>query len=178
MEEIWRPIPGYSGYEISSLGNARSIERIVEVTIGGKTVKRHYKGSVLTPHFDGRKHYLHVVLGKSGAHNIHRLVAETFIPNPDGLPEVNHKDEDKTNNCADNLEWCDHLYNNRYGSKRYASRGERNARNSISEDIIREIKRTYIPNDKEFGVSGLAKKYGISQTHVCAIIKGRRWGWL
>ena len=178
MEEVWKPIPGYAGYEISSLGNARSIDRTVEVTIGDKTVKRHYKGSALTPHFDGKKHYLHVVLGKSGAHNIHRLVAETFIPNPDGLPEVNHKDEDKTNNRVDNLEWCDHLYNSRYGSKRYASRGEHNARNSISEDIIRKIKRTYIPNDKEFGVSGLAKKYGISQTHVCAIIKGRRWGWL
>lgn len=178
MDEIWKPIPGYAGYEISSLGNARSVDRIIEVTICGKVIQRHCKGHALTPNFDGKQHYLHVVLGKSGAHNIHRLVAEAFIPNPDGLPEVNHKDEDKTNNCADNLEWCDHRYNNRYGSKMYASRGERNAMNTFSEDVIREIKRTYIPNDKEFGVSGLAKKYGISQTHVCAIIKGRRWSWL
>lgn len=46
----------------------------------------------------------------------HRLIAETFIPNPNNLPEVNHKDEDKTNNCADNLEWCTHEYNINYGT--------------------------------------------------------------
>ena len=48
---------------------------------------------------------------------VHRLVAQAFIPNPDNLPEVNHKNEDKSNNTVDNLEWCDHKYNNNYGTK-------------------------------------------------------------
>ena len=47
---------------------------------------------------------------------MHRLVAQAFIPNPDNLPEVNHRDEDKTNNCVENLEWCSHLYNMRFGT--------------------------------------------------------------
>lgn len=55
---------------------------------------------------------------------VHRLVAQVWIPNPDNLPEVNHKDEDKTNNCVDNLEWCTREYNNNYGT--------RNARMSAS----------------------------------------------
>lgn len=57
---------------------------------------------------DGKRHYLRV----------HRLVAKTFIPNPDNLPEVNHKDEDKTNNSTDNLEWCTSHDNKVYGSRR------------------------------------------------------------
>ena len=48
--------------------------------------------------------------------HIHRLVALTFIPNPNNLPQVNHKDEDKSNNCVDNLEWCEHKYNVNYGT--------------------------------------------------------------
>ena len=55
--------------------------------------------------------------GKQKRYYIHRLVAETFISNPDNLPEVNHKDENKVNNAADNLEWCNHLYNSNYGTR-------------------------------------------------------------
>ena len=52
--------------------------------------------------------------GKGKTHSVHRLVAETHLPNPDNLPEVNHIDEDKTNNNVDNLEWCTHAYNIEY----------------------------------------------------------------
>ena len=64
--------------------------------------------------------YLRVGLYKEGKiknHFIHRLVAEAYIPNPENLPEINHKDEDKTNNCLQNLEWCDHKYNINYGTR-------------------------------------------------------------
>lgn len=64
--------------------------------------------------------YLTVALSKNGSvriHLVHRLVAEAYIPNPDNLPEVNHKDECKTNNCIKNLEWCTRQYNSNYGSR-------------------------------------------------------------
>lgn len=64
--------------------------------------------------------YLQVGISKDGVrkfYGIHRLVAMTYIPNPLGLPQVNHKDEDKHNNCLQNLEWCDAKYNMNYGSR-------------------------------------------------------------
>lgn len=70
--------------------------------------------------WDNGAGYLKVRLKRNGcstAYYIHRLVAETFIPNPEGLPEVNHKDENKSNNAVNNLEWCTAYYNNRYGSR-------------------------------------------------------------
>lgn len=63
--------------------------------------------------------YLFVHLWDKGSHTykIHRLVADAYIPNPTNLPQVNHKDEDKTNNSVSNLEWCNHTYNMRYGTR-------------------------------------------------------------
>lgn len=101
MKEIWKDIPGYEGiYLASNLGRIRS------------------KNGVLKPskHRDG---YLHVVFCVKGVRKtflVHRLVALTFIPNPDNLPQINHKDENKTNNYIDNLEWCTMEYNIFYGT--------------------------------------------------------------
>lgn len=176
--EVWKPIPNQEGYEVSSFGNVRSVDRVVSITTKRGETTRRYQGRLLKQSFDGKGNYLHVGLGKRKIVNVHRLVAEAFIPNPLGLPEINHKDENKTNNRADNLEWCDHIYNNNYGSKRGATNGSKNPMNKFSEEVVREIKATYIPGDIEYGVTGLARKYGMSQTHVCAIIKGRRWAWL
>ena len=178
IEEIWRPIPNYDGYEVSNYGRVRSIEREIPIiSKNGKQFMRKMKGKELRQSFDGKRNYLHVSLGNASI-NVHRIVANVFIPNPNNLPEVNHKDENKTNNRADNLEWCNRAYNNNYGSLNGKIRGEGNPKSKFSEDVVREIKASYITNDKEYGIAGLARKYGVSQTHVCAITKGRRWGWL
>ena len=102
MEE-WKNIIGYEGlYEVSNMGNVRNVRR--------NTLLR----------FSKNQGYIQVYLYKNGIRTgfkVHRLVALTFIPNPDNLPQVNHKDEDKTNNSVDNLEWCDHKYNINYGHR-------------------------------------------------------------
>ena len=105
-EEIWCPIKGYEcQYEVSDQGRVRSL--------------KSGKERILKPGSD-KYGYLQVGLYKNGEKKmckVHRLVAQTFIPNPDNLTEVNHKDEDKINNKVSNLEWCDRKYNINYGTR-------------------------------------------------------------
>lgn len=107
-KEIWRDITGYEGlYQISNLGNVKSL---------GNNKTR--KDKVLKQ-IKNKSGYLHVNLckkGKSKIHKTHRLVAQAFLPNPYNFTDVNHKDEVKTNNNVENLEWCTREYNNNYGS--------------------------------------------------------------
>lgn len=114
MEER-KDIEGYEGiYKISNLGNVMSCERYVKVGGGGT---RRVKQRLLKP-YKSTGGYLQVNLNNDGEFKpklIHRLVAIAFIPNPNNLPEVNHKDEDKENNAVENLEWCTPKYNANYG---------------------------------------------------------------
>lgn len=107
--ETWLPVTGYEGlYEVSDIGNVRSLPRY-----GTRTTEP----TNISPHL--WSNYLHVTLWKDGEardHTVHRLVALAFIPNPENLPEINHKDEVKTNNRADNLEWCTRKYNYNYSN--------------------------------------------------------------
>ena len=117
MEEIWKDIEGYEGlYEVSSYGRVRSLGQFVNHNYGGYAYR---KGRILKPGL-GSKKYLSVTLSKNGIqkqYSVHRLVAQAFIPNINNLPIINHKDENKLNNCVDNLEWCDYKYNVNYGNR-------------------------------------------------------------
>lgn len=108
MEEIWKDIKGYEGkYQVSNYGSVKTLN-----------YRRTGTARLLIPKND--KGYLAVGLYKNGKRKmflIHRLVAEAFIPNPENLPQVNHIDEDKTNNYVENLEWCTQSYNNNYGTR-------------------------------------------------------------
>lgn len=92
-------------------------ENLYAATEDGK-IWSYYTKKFLQPSI-GKNNYLKVTLTKNGikyTKSIHRLIAETFIPNPTNLPLVNHKDENKTNNTIENLEWCTYLYNSNYGN--------------------------------------------------------------
>lgn len=109
-EEIWLPVKDYEGlYEVSNWGDVRSLN-----------YNRTGRVQVMKPGMS-RHGYLKVQLYKDGKDNkyfVHRLVAEAFLGNPDNLPQVNHKDEDKTNNAVANLEWCTAKENVNYGTGR------------------------------------------------------------
>ena len=110
-KEIWKDIPDTNGiYQVSNYGRVRSF------TNRGS----HSPGDLLKPRLDikGYSYVCVIINGRYTPKKIHRLVALAFVPNDLNLPEVNHKDEDKTNARADNLEWCNHLYNVRYGTGR------------------------------------------------------------
>lgn len=103
LSEEWKEIKDYENYEISNLGRVRN-KKTGRILKPGKT----------------RKGYLRVGLWKNGIKkliSVHRLAALAFLSNPNNYPEINHKDEDKTNNTVDNLEWCTREYNNNYGTR-------------------------------------------------------------
>ena len=141
MEE-WKSIPGYEGlYEVSSYGRVRSLEKSY---IRKNGVMDHKPEIILRPKNNGTG-YFTVCLYKNKIHKyylIHRLVAQAFIPNPDNLSEVNHKDEDKSNNRVENLEWCTHQYNLNYNDVQ-KRRSQRMKENGIYEMIT--LKRTKYP---------------------------------
>ena len=119
MEE-WKDIVGFEGlYQVSNMGRVRSFDQYID---GSHGCKRLVKGKILKPCKSGRKAnpYYEVFLYKEKKRYrvpLHRLVAKAFIDNTENYPCVNHKDEDPSNNKADNLEWCTHKYNNSYGNR-------------------------------------------------------------
>lgn len=162
IEEIWKPIDGFEGYWISNLGNVKSFK--VD-KINGKLMKpyRTTKGYLqIDISLDGRKRNNRVHL------SIHRLVASAFIPNPYNLPQVNHKDENKENNCVDNLEWCTNKYNANYGTK--------------SERVAQKTRQPIYSIDKngnveEFeGVRAAMRSLGIKEgsSSISAVLNGKR----
>ena len=174
--EIWKPIEGYEGlYEVSSLGNVRSLDRL---DIYKGKYKRYFKGKNLIPIFD-RGGYLQIMLSKNGkvqTYKLHRLVAKAFIPNPDNLPQVNHKDENKQNNCVDNLEWCDSTYNINYGTRNEKHRqkmiGKFGKENHTSKPIIQITKEGEFVKKWDCAAE-VERELGIHHSNICNCLKGR-----
>ena len=153
MEE-WRNIEGYEGlYQISNLGRVKSL---------GNNKTRKEKILNIIKNNNG---YVLVNLHKNKVKKtclLHRLVAKTFLENPNNYPCVNHKDENKENNNINNLEWCTHQYNNTYGTRleRYSE--------SISIPIY------CLENNKFYNSTKQASlELDVSKQYICDVLKGR-----
>lgn len=117
--ETWKDIPGYEGwYKVSNYGRIKSVDRLVqESRHDGIQKTKHCKSCIIKGSLYGN--YLICHLKRDGTSRIvkfHRIVCSAFHENPLNLPEVNHKNEIKTDNRADNLEWCSRKYNATYGT--------------------------------------------------------------
>jgi hypothetical protein len=173
MNEIWKEIDGYDGiYEVSNKGRVKSLARF---DLQGHKLKER----ILRPAVNSSG-YCTVCLSKGGHRRlftVHRLVAQTFISNPENKPSVNHIDGDKTNNATTNLEWNTYLENMRHaintGLKK--DKGEKHGNSKLTEKQVIEIHQRATKGEK---LLEIAKDFGISFQHVSDIKHGRRWNFL
>lgn len=160
--EVWKPIKGYETYyEVSNYGNVRNLKT------GYVMKKRHT--------YDGYVKVTLTVNYKAKDFRVHRLVAETFIPNEHNKETVNHIDGNKDNNNVNNLEWADrheqleHAY--KLGLKK-PDRGCDNCNSKFTAEQVRYIKKHYIPQSKEYGTVALGKKFGVNNSTIGDIVRG------
>lgn len=160
MMEIFKDIEGYDDYQVSNLGRVKSLW--------------YGKERILKPR-KNKTGYLQVGLHKNGKIKydyIHRLVGKTFLDNPDNLPQINHKDEDKSNNNVDNLEWCSASYNMNYneGQKR---RAEKQINGKLSKTVYQyNLKGEFVaeyPSTME-----VQRQLGFKRTNISYCCNGKR----
>ena len=164
--EIWKDITGYEGlYQVSNLGRVRSLTR--KVFVKGRENGRVFTGRIKYGCREKKNGYRVVSLyckGKSKRFFVHRLVASAFIQNHNNLPQVNHKDEDKTNNKVSNLEWCDAKYNTNYGNcieKRIAPQRKRVSQITLDGTYIRSFA----------SMAEIERELGVNHSAICICCK-------
>lgn len=154
--ELWKPVPNYEGlYEVSSKGRIRRLWKNSN-KIKSQDTLRGYKKVTLFKNQIGKRF------------QVHRLVAQAFIPNPLELPQVNHKDENPSNNNVENLEWCTNLYNMRYGTaikRQVEKRSKRVIQYDLNDNFIAEYCSTH----------DAALKTGFSQSSISMCCTGGYW---
>lgn len=168
MTEIWKPIKGFEGlYEVSSLGRIKSLEKTGSVFTGKGKPRKEYKRPERI--IEGwAQEYQMVELrknGKSYSNLVHRLVAETFVPNPNKKHQVNHIDENKFNNLSENLEWVSLIENVNHGT----GIERRSAKQRKSIVAVKNCESFSFASIKE-----AAKTIGIDPTNISHCLAGRQ----
>ena len=164
--EIWKVHPDIVGIEVSSFGNVRTLDRVVS----SEKMTRFQKGRVLKQSDNGMG-YLKVnipINGKQASKKVHRLVAQTFISNPDNLPQVNHRDCNRKNNKVKNLEWCTASYNQKYREKHGVSQTEA-AGHPLFAIKMATLEVLYFRSQQEAG-----RLLGFGQGNIGAVIRGKQ----
>lgn len=173
MEEKWLDVKGYEGlYQVSNLGRVRAPQKVIK---GGRyNCLRTLKECILKQ-YPNKFGYLFVRLSKQGKYKnfrVNRLVAMAFIPNPNNLPVVNHKNENILNNSVDNLEWCSIAYNNNY-----ATRVQRMADNQRNKNKSKRVKQITLDGNlvTEFpSTMEVERSLGFKRTAIGACCRGKR----
>lgn len=156
----------------------------------GKIVEDHYaafpSGNIYNLHGHmmegaiGRDGYKHAIINRKN-HDLHRIIAETFIPNNDSLEQVNHINGIKTDNRVDNLEWCTRSDNLKHAFANGLERpmcGENNPIHKLTKDEVHYIRQVYKKNDREYGFAALARKFGVDRTTVSDAAQNISWGYI
>lgn len=165
--EIWKNInlKGYEDfYQVSNLGRVRSVDKVDSL---GRLIRGKIKSNA-----NNGNGYLVVNLknnGKQKMVTVHRLVAEAFIENPKNLPCVNHKDENKTNNKVNNLEWCDHKYNNSYGTAHIRSAKAHINHPNMSKKVICVETGVIYPS-----IAEVERQLGICSSNIVVCLQHRK----
>lgn len=178
IQEEWRPVPGFDGYEASSAGRVRSLDRVVEQVNRWGTISRNrLAGKILkaTAREDGR---LVVALGRGNLDFVHRIVLTTFArPRRDG-EECRHLDGNPQNNRIENLAWGTRNENmadrKRLGEEKPA-RGERSGRATLTEQDVHYI-RAQVGMGRSY--ASIGRDIGATRNAVRSVAIGRTWGWL
>lgn len=179
MIEEWKNIKDYPNYQVSNLGRIRSVDRIVKSAYNSK---RKMSEKILKPNIKSR--YPSITLydndGKAENKTIHRIVATTFIPNPNNYPVVNHKDGNRLNNCVDNLEWCTQSHNvkesYRLGLERpnLTSLGKYGKLNKKAKKIKQIDRNTNKIINCFYGITEANRKTGINFRNIHLCLQNKR----
>jgi len=168
---MWKQIKNFPNYYVNENGDVKSATRTITDSVGHVY---ELGERILRPRTAG-KGYLSVCLrknGKSTSYYIHRLVAETFLDNPNNLTVVNHKDGNKHNNNINNLEWVTYSDNNQHAyDTSLKPKGENFYNSKLTEENIKEIKA----KGKYTTYKKIADKYGVSQATIRDILINRTW---
>lgn len=175
MQETWKKVEGFEGYEVSSFGNVRSIDRVITQVNQAGTYTRTMKGKLMKMNVNN-KGYNVTQLSRNGVRQmvlVHRLVAKAFVNNPKELPQVNHEDGNKQNNRADNLGWT-----NNSGNQEHAiatglikkARGEATRASKLTDEAVKWI-RAY----NQLPTADVAGKYGVTQQTILDVRNRKTW---
>lgn len=165
-EAVWKTYPGIDFLQANQFGEIRTVDHYTTYKDGRKGL---IKGHVLKQQPDD-KGYLQVdisVNGKPITLRVHRIVAICFLPNPDNLPQVNHKDCDRTNNNVSNLEWCTPQYNTAYREK-YGKSAAKVSGRPVFAVNLKTLEVLHFESQSE-----AARQLGVDDTSVNSVIKGR-----